>query len=90
MRCSEGSKTGLCPGRQIASNPLSPSTITARASASEAETSAMRASGFASAIIRTHSAPERVLPKPRPAMIIQMRQSPGGGSCWGRAVNGQT
>ena len=90
MRCNEGSNTGLWPGRQIASNPLSPSTITARASASEAETSAIRASGLSSAIIRTHSAPARVLPKPRPAMIIHTRQSPGGGSCSGRAIYSQT
>jgi hypothetical protein len=86
MRWSEGSKCGLCPGRQIASSPLSPSTITARASASEDETSAIRASGLAWATIRTHSAPDRVLPNPRPAMIIQMRQSPSGGNWSGRAV----
>lgn len=70
----------------MASNPLSPSTITARASASEEDTSAIRAAGWLSAIIRTHSAPERVLPNPRPASIIQTRQSPGGGSWFARAV----
>ena len=42
-----------------------------------------------SASIRTHSAPARVLPKPRPAIISQTRQLPAGGSCDGRAQSGQ-
>ena len=34
---------------------------------------------------RTHSAPVRLLPQPRPARMSQVRQSPGGGSWSGRA-----
>jgi hypothetical protein len=58
----EGSKSGRSLGEAIASSPLGPSTITRRASPSEAPTSAIRAVGSASAIARTHSAPARVLP----------------------------
>src|SRR3546814_2175122 len=39
---------------------------------------------------RTHSAPVRVLPKPRPARISQTRQPPGGGNCLVRAQNRQS
>jgi hypothetical protein len=35
----------------------------------------------AATCIRTHSAPARVLPKPRPARINQRRHSPSGGFC---------
>jgi hypothetical protein len=73
----------------MARRPLCPSTITLRASARFAATSAIRASGSASAMLRTHSAPARVLPKPRPAMISQMRQTPSGAICAGRAQNCQ-
>ncbi|OYX96142.1 MAG: hypothetical protein B7Y74_02220 [Novosphingobium sp. 35-62-5] len=62
-------------------SPLSPSTITLRASCSDAPTSAIRASGLLSATLRTHSAPSRVFPNPRPAMTSHTRQSPAG-ACW--------
>ena len=44
---------------------------------------------------RTHSAPQRVLPKPRPASTSQVVQSPpapdsGGASCLGRAQKRQS
>jgi hypothetical protein len=76
----EGSNRGLVAAGETARMPLSPSTITARAPRSVAPTRAMRASFRLSAIERTHSAPARVLPKPRPPMISQVRQSPSGGS----------
>jgi len=79
-RRSDGSQRGRVFGGATARSPLSPSIITARASPSEPPTSAIRAAGSASATLRTHSAPARVLPKPRPAMTNQVRQSPGGGS----------
>ena len=41
--------------------------------------------GLPSAIPRTHSAPARVLPAPRPPSISQAVQSPGGGNWSGRA-----
>ncbi len=53
-------------------------------------TSAIRPTLAASAIERTHSAPERVLPNPRPALMTQIDQSPGGGSCSGRAIEAQS
>src|SRR3546814_2211207 len=57
----------------MASSPLSPSTITERASCSVAPTKAIRADPSLSAIERTHSAPARVFPKPRPAIISHTR-----------------
>ena len=45
--------------------------------------------GRNSAIWRTHSAPARVLPNPRPTMIIQIRQSPSGTHCSLRASSCQ-
>ena len=47
--------------------PLSPSTITSRASAAVGATRAMRRAAPLTARARTNSAPVRVLPKPRPA-----------------------
>lgn len=88
-RRSDGSKSGRSSLSWHARMPLSPSTITARASVSEADTSAIRAAGCEVAMCRTHSAPARVLPKPRPAQISQIRHSPSGGSCSGRAHIGQ-
>ena len=70
--------------------PLSPSTITLRASAAVGATSAMRRAVAPSTRARTSSAPVRVLPKPRPASSSQTRQSPAGGSWLGRAQNGQS
>ena len=46
----------------------------ARTSASEAPISAIRACGSERATCCTHSAPARVLPKPRPAQISQIRR----------------
>jgi hypothetical protein len=80
-RRSDGSNAGTRPGGLIARMPLSPSTITARASPRVAPISAIRKPGSASASSRTHSAPARVLPKPRPAMISQVRQLPAGACC---------
>jgi len=83
------SKRGRVASVWQARMPLSPSTITARASRIELATSAMRAEPSDKAMRRTHSAPARVLPKPRPAITSQVRQSPGGGICSARAQNGQ-
>jgi len=79
-RLHEASNTGLRSGGQQANIPLSPSTMTDLASFREEDTRAMRASELFSAIMRTHSAPALVLPKPRPARMSQLRQSPIGGS----------
>jgi hypothetical protein len=75
--------------------PEMPSIITSRASPKLSATSAMRPSRpspgrspVASAC--THSAPARVLPEPRPPIISQVRQSPSGGNCSGRAVSSQS
>src|SRR5690606_26817636 len=73
--------------------PLSPITITSRAWSKVSPTSATRrarpgASGVApSTWARTHSAPARVLPAPRPPRITQLFQSPAGGSWCGIAQN---
>ena len=61
------------------SNPEAPSTITSRASCSVGAISAMRRAPRHSAARRTHSAPARVLPAPRPPKNNQTRQSPVGG-----------
>jgi len=66
--------------------PLSPNTITSRTWSKVSPTSATRralpgSSGRApSTCARTHSAPARVLPAPRPPMITQLFQAPAGGS----------
>ncbi len=75
--------------------------MTSRASAAVSATSATRrAWPRASGVIpqtwaRTHSAPQRVLPKPRPASTSQVVQSPpgpevAGANCLGRAQNRQS
>jgi hypothetical protein len=64
------------------STPLTPSTITRRASSIVAPTSAMRTPGRLRAIFSTHSAPARVFPKPRPAIISQVRQPSCFGGSW--------
>ena len=79
-RRREGSNLGRLPRGAIASSPLAPSTITLRASGSDAAISAIRAAGLASATARTHSAPARVLPNPRPARISQTVQGQSGGN----------
>ena len=53
-----------------------------------APTRAIRNDPSARASALTHSAPALVLPKPRPAEISQVRQSPGGGSWPSWAQNG--
>jgi hypothetical protein len=73
-------QTILSPVRAQARIPLSPSTMIAATSSRLPPTSAIRAPGFARARASTHSAPVRVLPKPRPARISQLRHSPGGAS----------
>ncbi len=70
--------------------PLSPSIITSRTSLAVGPTSAMRLEPRRSTFWRTRSAPVRVLPNPRPASTSQVRQSPSGASCFGRAQNSQT
>src|ERR1700730_5926883 len=76
-----GSYCGRCCGGPIASRPLSPSTMTSRASAAVGATSAIRRRRWWMTWSRIHSAPLRVLPKPRPASSSQVRQSPFG-ACW--------
>jgi hypothetical protein len=62
--------------------PLSPLTMMAMASVIVSPTSAIGVTPlFASC--RTHSAPARVLPEPRPPMSNQVVQSPPGGHCFG-------
>jgi hypothetical protein len=84
-----GSNTGASAPGAAASTPLSPSTITLRTSVKLAPTSAIRAAPSARATSRTHSAPARVLPKPRPAQISQVRHASCGGSCASRAQPSQ-
>ena len=68
--------------------PESPSIITSRTSAGVLATSAMRPDVPDSTRERTHSAPVRVLPNPRPAMSSQTDQSPGGAIWLSRAQRG--
>ena len=65
--------------------PLSPSTMTSRAEPASIDTNAPRDSGSIRACLMTHSAPALDLPNPRPAMSIQIVQSPMGASWLGRA-----
>ena len=44
----------------------------------------------ASGVPAIDPAPDLVLPKPRPALMIQVAQSPSGASCFGRAQNRQS
>src|ERR1700730_12530217 len=82
----EGSYWGQSHGGEIARMPDSPSTITSRASAAVGATNAKRRRpALTSDLI--HSAPHRVLPKPRPASSIHTRHDPAGGSWLGRAQN---
>ena len=61
---------------EIAKMPLSPSTMTSRASAAVGATSATRRAVRAVTRARISSAPVRVLPNPRPASSSHTRQSP--------------
>ncbi len=70
----DGSNRGRAPGGCTARRPETPSTMTVRASASVSPISAIRASGSARAWARTHSAPARVFPAPRPPSINQVVQ----------------
>src|ERR1700722_10058179 len=74
----------------MASNPLDPSTIVSRQSAAVGPTKAIRATLAASANDLTHSAPQRVLPHPRPANTSHVDQSPGGGNCSDLAFDAQS
>lgn len=85
----DGSYTGLNQSGLIASTPLSPSTTMSRASAAVADTIAPRLPGMECALNLAHSVILLVLPKPRPAKISQVDQSPAGGNCFGRAQNDQ-
>ena len=62
-------------------SPLDPSTITLRASSMVAPTSAIR-TGRTAARARIHSAPARVLPKPRPASMSHTFQPLQIGAIW--------
>ena len=74
---------------RTAISPLAPRTITAIASVIVSPTSAI---GPIPSVARrrTHSAPARVLPAPRPPSSSQVTQSPGGGNCSARAQSGQS
>src|SRR5712692_1063156 len=78
-----GRQSGLLTARI----PLSPSTITLRASAAVSATNAIRPQRCRSTCSRTHSAPLRVFPKPRPAKISHTRQFPSGASWLGCALH---
>lgn len=88
-RRSAGAKAGRHHQGATDSSPEGPSTITLRASPKVAPTSAIRALPSPSAMARTHSAPARVLPKPRPAINSHIRQSPSGAICAARPVHSQ-
>jgi hypothetical protein len=78
-----GSHSTLLPLRAATeSTPLTPSTITRRASSIVAPMSAIRTPGRLRASPSIHSAPARVLPNPRPAIISQLRQPWSGGGSW--------
>ena len=62
----------------MARMPDAPSTITWRASAAVGPTKAIRRRPALTSA-RTHSAPQRVLPKPRPVISSHTRQDPAGG-----------
>ena len=82
LACHSGRRSG---GEQ-ARIPDGPNTITSRACASVSPTRATREQSPASpgpppsTCARTHSAPARVLPAPRPPRTTQVVQSPSGGS----------
>src|SRR5262245_30464780 len=69
----------------MAFSPLGPSIITSRTSCSVGPMRATRLTPRRSTRSRTHSAPARVFPAPRPPIISHTRQSPSGGSWLGRA-----
>lgn len=73
-------------GRDMARTPAFPSTITSRTSAAVRATIAPREPGNLSAMSQTHSAPDLLLPKPRPASNIHFAHRPSGGSWLSRAV----
>jgi hypothetical protein len=90
-RLRDGCHCGRCSGGCTASRPETPSIITSRTSCSVSPTSAIRATGWhangasPSAWQRTHSAPPRVLPAPRPPIISQLSHGlPFGASSGGR------
>jgi hypothetical protein len=67
--------------RATLSSPLTPSIITLRASSIDAATNANRRLPIIASRC-THSAPARVLPKPRPAIISHTRQPSLDGGSW--------
>jgi hypothetical protein len=85
----DGSYRGRSQSGEMAMMPLSPSTMTSRTSAAVGPTSAIRFLPLAISW-RTHSAPVRVLPKPRPASRSHVRQSPRGASWRGLAQKDQS
>ena len=85
-RLRVASHFGRRSGGEQARMPLSPNTITSRTCSIVSPTSATRRERPTSngrepsTSARTHSAPARVLPAPRPPMTTHVRQSPSGGS----------
>ncbi len=93
----DGSKHGRSSAGCTARRPETPSTITLRASAKFSATKAMRASSPPGSLTswRTHSAPARVFPAPRPPNRIQLVQAPPpcasfGGNWSSRAHNSKS
>ena len=86
----EGSYVGLSQGGDMLMMPDSPSIMTDCASSRARATRAMRVARLFSTWVRTHSAPVRVFPNPRPARMSQVSQSPSGGSWESRAWSDQS
>src|SRR4051812_44614546 len=84
-----GEYSGMKVDGETERMPLSPSIIVLRTSLYVSPTIAIRQPGLSSAISLTHSAPQRVLPKPRPARMSHVVHSPVGGSWLGLAQNFQ-
>ena len=89
-RRNDGCQSGFCQSGTQARMPDAPSTITWRTSSIVSPTSPMWRPLLDRARLLIHCAPVRVLPKPRPAINSQTRQSPAGGNCLSRAHNGQS
>ncbi len=87
MRRSDGSK---CAAVLTDFNPEMPSIMTARASLYVAPMRPMRCMAPLSTPSAIHSAPLRVFPAPRPPRNSQIRQSPCGAICSGRARTSQS
>ena len=85
----EDSHVGVFQGGQTDSMPESPWIIMSRTSCGVLATRAILRDAPDSTRARTHSAPVRVLPKPRPARSSQMRQGSSDGIWLSLAQRGQ-